>query len=125
MIASQDSHRERAEAPPKASIPRLGGISPEKVLPIPHNEDTRTVDGPDGTGLSEEFHISPPGIGRCRSAGQVFPWRSLCRDQTAREDGCPYTGTTLPWQRETLQDRKFLPGLPAETAPNSGPNPQR
>ena len=59
MIASQDSHRERGEAPPKASTHRRGGISPEKVLPIPHNEDTRTGDGPDGSGFSEEFHIAP------------------------------------------------------------------
>jgi len=36
-----------------------GGISPEKVLPFPHNEDTRTVDGPVPSGFSEEFHIAP------------------------------------------------------------------
>jgi hypothetical protein len=63
MIASQDSHRERGEAPPKASIPRLGKISSEIDLPIPQNEDTNTVDDPDGTGLSGEFHSSPPSIG--------------------------------------------------------------
>jgi hypothetical protein len=36
MIANQDSHRERGET-----------------------EDSRTVDGPDGSGFSEEFHIAP------------------------------------------------------------------
>jgi len=59
MIASQDSHRERGEAPPKASTHRTGGICPEIDLPIPHNEDTRTVDEPDGSGFSEEFHNAP------------------------------------------------------------------
>jgi hypothetical protein len=59
MIANQDSHRERGEAPPKASTHRIREISPEIDLPIPHNEDTHTVDGPDGTGFSEEFHNAP------------------------------------------------------------------
>lgn len=36
MIANQDSHRERGET-----------------------EDSHTVDGPDGSGFSEEFHIAP------------------------------------------------------------------
>jgi hypothetical protein len=60
MIASQDSHSERGEAPLKASTHRTGGISPEIYLPIPHNEDTRTVDEPDGTGFSEGLHNAPP-----------------------------------------------------------------
>jgi hypothetical protein len=59
MIANQDSQRVRGEAPPKASTPRIREISPETDLPLPHNEDTRTVDGPDGSGFSEEFHIAP------------------------------------------------------------------
>ena len=40
-----------------------GGISPEIDLPIAHDGDTRTVVEPGGAGLSEEFHIPPPGIG--------------------------------------------------------------
>jgi hypothetical protein len=60
MIASQDTHRERGEAPPKASIPRLGKMSSEIDLPIPQNEDINTVDNLDGSGFSEELHNAPP-----------------------------------------------------------------
>jgi hypothetical protein len=59
MFASQDTHRVRGEIPPKASTPRLGGISSEIDLPIPDNEYTRTVDDLDGTGFSNEQHIAP------------------------------------------------------------------
>jgi hypothetical protein len=59
MTASREDRDGRCGTPPKASTRRTGGIVPEIDLPIAHDEDTHTVDDPDGSGFSEEFHIAP------------------------------------------------------------------
>jgi hypothetical protein len=59
MTASREERDGRCGTPPKAATRRTGGICPGKDLPIAHNEDSRTVDDPEPSGFSEEFHIAP------------------------------------------------------------------